>query len=231
MVFVGCSADKVNDTDVLNDFLNEKELVFDNVIACAASNLNDQKVSVFFYPRTGAMNFQYFETETSLSDKNDLENYIKKAYPLKEIFNGYLMKFEIEAETEKWAIVTYEEAGKTHLSNPIRLKQISKPTEYLPENISIGTASEMPLFSWQDGVYSDTKIYFQVVSDVDDNLLSGTYTYDKMFTYYELDNVVLNITKTVPPILKTGDSYNFTLMGVSEDNWVNQFSIVDFEIR
>lgn len=228
---VSCSTDKVVDEDALVSFLDGKELVLDNVIACAASNLDDNKVSVFFYPRTGASNIRYYETLDTLVDKNDFENYKTFNYPLVDLFNGYLKKFEVDGLTEKWVIVTYDEGGKTHLSNPIHLKQNSKPTEYLPTNIMVNTATDMPLFTWDDGIYKDTKIYFQVVSNVQDNLLSGTYTYEKAFRYYDLQNVVLNITKNSPPMLKSNNGYRFTLMGVSEDNWVNQFSIVDFEIK
>jgi len=53
--------------------------------------------------------------------------------------------------------------------------------------------------------------------------LSGTYTFEQHFSYYVLDNVVLNITEETPPVLETATPYNFTLMGVSEDNWVNLF--------
>jgi len=37
-----------------------------------------------------------------------------------------------------------------------------------------------------------------------------------------LGNVVLNVTPTnTTPILEIGKTYDFTLMGVSSDNWVN----------
>ena len=52
------------------------------------------------------------------------------------------------------------------------------------------------------------------------NLISGTYTYEPNFTFYDLSNVVLNITDTSSvPLLKENSTYTFTLMGVSEDNW------------
>jgi hypothetical protein len=70
-----------------------------------------------------------------------------------------------------------------------------------------------------------------VVSDAQNNLLSGTYTYEKRYRYYELDNVVLNITKGVPPALKNNALYNFTLLAVSEDNWVNLFSEIEFNLN
>ena len=89
----------------------------------------------------------------------------------------------------------------------------------------------MPNFSWEDGSYSDTKIYFQVVSDDENNLISGTYTFESMFQFYDLENVVLNITKGTPDMLERSADYNFTLMGVSEDNWVNLFSQKSFRIQ
>jgi len=197
LVLISCSTDAINeDFNTLDNSLASKEVVLDNVIACAASNATDDKVSVFFYPRPGATNIQYFETESSNDDKNLVTQ-------------------------EKWAVVTFDEGGQTHLSNPIRIKHQTKPTEYLPQNITIDATSNMPRFSWRDGRYDDTKIYFQVVSDNQDNLVSGTYTFEKTFQFYNLDNVVLNITKGIPSPLQAGNSYGITLMAVSEDNWVN----------
>jgi len=40
-----------------------------------------------------------------------------------------------------------------------------------------------------------------------------------------LDNVVLNITNDkVVPVIDASENYNFTMMGVSEDNWVIDIS-------
>lgn len=228
---LSCSTDKISDQNILDAYVASNEIVFDNVIACAASNEKDDRVSIFLYPRSRANNINYFETTNDLVDKKDLSKYTLGNSQLTNVFNGYLKKFEIESIEDKWVIVSFEEDGKTHLSNPIHLKKQSKPTVYLPENIMVDATSGMPVFSWRDGQYGDTRIYFQVVSDYQDNLLSGTYTYDKMFVYYELDNVVLNITKTAPPVLSNENPYSFTLMGVSGDNWVNQFSSVEFEIK
>ncbi len=229
---IGCSTDKEQDLVFnLENSLSGKQVERDNVIACAASNENDDLVSVFFYPRDGVTNIRYYETENSKVDKNDFENYYPVEAAQVDVFNGYLKKFEVAVSEEKWVIVSFDENGKTHLSNPIRLKQDTKPTEYVSQNVSFDANTAMPIFSWKDGKYSDTKIYFQVVSDADDNLLSGTYTYEKMFQYYNIENVVLNITKGNPKTLKEDTSYGFTLMAVSEDNWVNLFSEIDFEVN
>ncbi|WP_245224700.1 hypothetical protein [Pseudozobellia sp. WGM2] len=228
-ILVGCSTDMDNRDSTLEESLSDDNPVLNNVIACAASNENDDLVSVFFYPRDGASNVKYFETENVNVDKNDFGNYYRIDLPTTDVFNGYLEKFEVAVSEEKWVIVSFEEGGRTHLSNPIRLKQTTKPTEYLPQNVTVDQIEpRMPVFSWDDGQYSDSRIYFQVVSDVNNNLLSGTYTLDKSFQYYELENVVLNITKGTPSALKANTSYNFTLLAVSEDNWVNLFSEIDF---
>ncbi len=229
--FISCSEDLEQSLETLQSTLEEKTVVVDNVIACAASAKETSLVSVFLYPRSGATNIECYATITETDDKNNYENYIKVDADLKDVFNGYLMKFDINFDSEKWVIVSFIEDGKTHLSNPIRLKQYSKPTEYAVDNITIDTTSAMPTFEWENGTYLDTKIYFQVLSDADNNLISGTYTFDKNFQFYNLDNVVLNITKNNPPELAADTNYIFTLMGVSEDNWVNLFSEKPFVTR
>ena len=224
-----CSTDKDAIEVTLQDALVGEEPIIDNVIACAATNENDNLVSVFLYPRDGASDLQYYETLDARSDKNNFEEYFSRDAPLLDVFNGYLKKFEVFVPEEKWVIVSFREDGKTHLSNPIRLKQNSKPTEYLPQNVSIDTMdATMPSFTWQDGTYQDTKIYFQVLSDVTNDLISGTYTFERQFQFYNLENVVLNITEGTPTGLKPGESHSFTLLAVSEDNWVNLWAKVEF---
>ncbi|PRX56414.1 hypothetical protein [Flagellimonas meridianipacifica] len=236
LILSSCSSDgedeAILDAIRLDSFLEGREVVLDNVIACAASNRNPELVSVFLYPRPGVSNIRYFETSTAEVDKNDFAQYTSKELPLFDVFNGHLLRYEIEPEEEKWVIVSFEEEGDVHVSNPIRLKQLSKPTEYLSENVmtdlSMGT---MPQFTWEDGRFTDSRIYFHVVTNAFNDFLSGTYTFERRFQYYKLDNVVLNITEETPPILTPGTPYGFTLLAVSEDNWVNLFSEIPFELE
>ncbi len=230
---LSCSktADELILVTTLESYLIGEEFAVDNVIACAASHENDALISVFFYPRPGASSFKYFETVDTIGDKNDFENYSLLEFPMINVFNGFLKRFEVSSEKEKWVVVTFEEEGMIHISNPIKLKHKTKPTEYISRNVEINTSTTMPIFLWQDGVFDDTVIYFHVVSDAANNLLSGTYTFEQDFQYYNLDNVVLNITPETPPELISAETYHFTLLGVSEDNWVNLFSEVVFQIE
>ena len=236
LVFLSCSSDDGGATILegsrLDEMLAEREVVLANVIACAASNVDPTKVSVFLYPRPNASNIRYYETVSAEDDKDDFSNYSLREPPLFDVFNGFLLRYEVEPEREKWVIVTFEEGGMVHVSNPIRLKQLSGPTEYLSDNVIVDfSEGNMPQFTWVDGRITDSIIYFHVISDAENELLSGTYTLERQFQYYKLENVVLNITEETPPTLTMDTTYTFTLLAVSEDNWVNLFSEVPFIIE
>ncbi len=227
LFLMSCSNDET-ELATLATYLNTREVVVDNVIACAASNQADDLVSVFLYPRAGATNISYFEATSNAIDKDNFESYEPIAAPLSDVFNGFMKKFDVAIMDEKWVIVTFEEDYKIHVSNPIQIKNRTKPTEYNALHLNIEEKGSNPLFTWEDGLYDDTRIYFQVVSDADDNVLSGTYTFDQFFRYFDLNNVVLNVTPGTPPELQSNDTYVFTLLAVSEDNWVNLFAVRSF---
>jgi len=228
LIALGCSDDKLTDVSSLENFLVDETVEIDNVIACAANSAEAGYVDVFFYPRTNATDFRLFETNDLTVNKNDFSSYTEHIFPIHDVFNGYLKRFQADAEQEKWVIIAFRENGKIHISNPIRLKHKTKPTEVKNTVTVDKTTPNMPTFSWQDGIYDDTAIYFQVITDANNNLLSGTYTYEKMFQYYNLDNVVLNVTRDTPPSLIDNTNYGFTLMAVSEDNWVNLLASFNF---
>ena len=223
-VFFSCSENKEELMPVtLQDYLNlNSSLSVDEVIACAASKESENNTSyIFYYPELGATEIKYFETANIEDDKNNFSLYKEKELPKEDVFNGYLGRFLRTSSTETWCIVTYKTEGKFHKSNPIRLKNITKPTEWT-DMVTLNTSQNlMPKFSWIDGMVKENAIYFQVITDAENNLLSGTYTYEKCFQYYNLSNVVLNVTRNTPPSLIKGKDYGFTMMGVSEDNWVN----------
>jgi len=235
---MGCSSEETDaiENDLPENSLAEtiegREIALSSVIACAGSAEDTSAVRVYLYPRPQATDIRYFETPNANIDPNNFDNYYELQPPRQGLFNNFLQFFEVSPDTEKWAIITFEEAGTLNVSNPIRLKHRTRPTEYLPENVSVTNAIQElnPQFSWVDGTLEDTIIYFQVVSTEQGDLLSGTYTLDRNFQFYVLDNVVLNITEEAPPDLELGVGYRFTLLAVSEDNWVNLFSEISFRL-
>ncbi|MFS4417561.1 hypothetical protein [Maribacter sp. 2307ULW6-5] len=225
---MSCHNEEFPQDDSLAGYLANAEVQMGNVIACAASNQNNGLVSVFLYPRPGATNIRYFEARDGAVARDNFSAYEAVEAPLLDVFNGFLKKFEVSLTNEKWVLVSFEEAGRVHLSNPIKIKNATRPTEYATNKVQVEANTLAPLITWEEGRYDDTVIYFQVVADANGSLISGTYTTDTFFRFYDLDNVVLNITPSAAPQLQDGQVYGVTLMGVSEDNWVNLFATQGF---
>lgn len=224
---IACNQDNSDDTlvviETLADLVAVNTVQIDNVIACASGSETDNEFVAYVYPRPGASDLRFFETTDVMVDKNDYEQYVPGIEESEDLFNGFLKKFTAQSQTEKWVIITFKEEGELHLSNPIRIKHQTQNTIFT-DQVTINQSQEgMPLFSWSAIVSELDAIYFQVVSDSSNEFLSGTYTFEDMFRYYKLDNVVLNVTPDTPPALEKEQSYEFLLMAVSEDNWVNSF--------
>ncbi|MEM8887144.1 MAG: hypothetical protein AAGD28_04085 [Bacteroidota bacterium] len=232
-LFAACEEEvSCGDSDSLSCFLqtHAERSQSKNLRACAAGGqegfLDDPAlpVSVFFYPIPGATEFRYFETDDLSANPDDFSAFKEITLDGLPVFNGYLHRFTRSASTEDtWSRVVYFTPDSVHISNAIRLKDATKPSEFAPELLNIDLSNPLePIFSWTDGRTPENEIYFHVVSDENGTLISGTYTFDKNFQFYNLDNVVLNIRDVDPaPTLTSGETYNFTLMGVSLDNWVN----------
>lgn len=211
-----------------------------NLIACAAGGQQGYfddavyPISIFFYPPPGAREFRYFETETIAVNPDDWSAYQKTALDIDPIFGGYLQRFlRAPVAQDIWCRVTFLKGDSLHVSNAIRIKFANKPTEFAPQLLTVDYSDSLqPLFSWQPGRIDEDAIYFQVVADAQQQLLSGTYTYQRQFRFYDLDNVVLNIRDVTPaPVLIAGENYSFSLMGVSLDNWVNLLIHHEFVAR
>lgn len=209
-----------------------------DLIACAASDQNrvqgslSDSVSIFFLPTSETLEFRYFETENAELDPHDHSLYQEIALDHLPVFGGYLRRFTRQVTTEKkWCIVTYQRGDSLFYSNPILLKSPDLNTEFNSDLLTIDQKETLrPQFSWQDGLVDENVIYFQVISDAEDNLISGTYTIEQSFQFYDLSNVVLNINDvTPPPTLTENEIYYFTLMAVSIDNWVNLIIRVPFD--
>ncbi len=229
LVYSSCTEDdQIIASIQLADVIENQSFQIDNVIACASGSANDDEFIVYLYPRPGVTDIRYFETNSASDDKNDYRLYTEVELPIMDVFNGHIMAFTNQSPNEKWVIVTFMDQGVLQLSNPIRLKHKSQNTLF-SSNIEVDhSESLMPMFNWEEIVNIEDAIYFQVVTDDSNQFLSGTYTFEDKFQYYNLDNVVLNVTEEEPPNLVANERYGFTLMGVSLDNWVNVLGDLDF---
>jgi hypothetical protein len=222
--FLSCEkGENANEFQNLQEYINAySSTPLGEVIACAASEHLDTDVTyVFYYPLIGATDISYFESDEVGIDPNDFSNYIRKELAIEPVFGGKLERFVRTGSNEAWGMVTFVLQGVLHRSNPIRLKNKTKSSEWTDTVAIDFMQSGAPKFSWTDGNIVESVIYFQVIADAQQRFFSGTYTTEKWYQYQNNTNVVLDINTEVPPDLNLGQDYNFTLMGVSEDNWVN----------
>lgn len=231
------------ETEILSDYIERNSnfpLIRDSLIACAAGGQEnfmvdeERPISIFFYPEGNADNFAYFETESIGVDPDDLSQYKNKILPDSPLLNGYLRHFLREAIDQNiWCRVTFIKDEELYISNAIRLKYNDLPTEFNRDLLQLNQDDILsPIFTWEDGLIAENAIYFHVISDTENNLISGTYTFEKQFQFYNLENVVLNIRDVNPsPKLELDEDYKFLLMGVSLDNWVNLIIEESFDTR
>lgn len=231
-LLIGCNKAQ---GDKLSDYSAQYPQSSEWLIACAAGDkdgfADDEKnpISIFFYPEDGATDYKYFATKKLDDDPTDFSNYKEyEGLQSEDVFNGYLKKFKVSSGKEHWGIVTYLANDSLRVSDPIKILHKTSETETDQNLITITENGLEPMFAWTDGTHKENVIYFQVIADKHGNLVSGTYTINKFFNFYDLTNVVINIKEFPVPFLDNGEHYTFTLMAVSDDNWVNVAATKEF---
>lgn len=215
---------------VLSNFIANKIFIENEVIACAASdNVIPETVNVYFYPEEGASNFKLYQSFDD--DAQDFSKYQLIPENSDPFFQGALRVFKVHSDC-KWFVVLFEKNNQIEISTPIRSKVTTRPTVWSLDTFNINQEeSLMPKFTWDVNSAEENAIFFQVLSTEDLSLISGTYTNENNFQYYKLNNVVLNITQGTPPDLVKGETYVFTVMDVSLDNWVNEVIMSSFVVE
>jgi len=240
LLLAGCNRDIEPPRNSLEDYLatNSDLAQVNALIACASGGQSEvfatetHPIAIFFLPEGNARDFRYFETDNIQVDNTDFSAYHETTLNDVPVFGGFLRYFErAPIQEERWSIVTYVEDDALHYSNPIRLKFPEKPTEFNPSLLTFDQSETLsPRFTWVDGNIAENTIYFHVVTDSNGELLSGTYTFDKTWQFYDLSNVVLNVRDvTPPPTLVPNQQYQYTMLAVSLDNWVNLLIQLDFD--
>lgn len=191
--------------------------------AFAASSSGSQSLSyIYYYPLVGFSEMRYYETENTAVDKNNFSNYRRKDLADAAAFGGKLRRFSrTNNNKESWCIVTFVVDEVLYKSNPIKIKNATKPTEWVTD-VSIEYPQTLkPKFTWSDKTYKENTSYFQVFTNSKSIFLSGTFTTEKTFQYNNTANVTSTINLATPAALILNGEYKFTLMGLSDDNWVN----------
>jgi len=223
-MFNSCSKEVGLSGFLLSDYL-EFNSIADDVIACAASDVKKQKIEVYFFPEINTTDYRLYLLDDQGIDKMDFSNYEYQFVDSNISIGNKLRSFKLDAtQKETWAIVTFTQENKISYSTPINLKHKTSPTLY--EN-HVEVDREILSFTWGDLVGADgvkNAIFFEVINDDENNLISGTYTLDNSYIYLDHANVVLTITPNNNQKLDKYKTYEFIVMGVGKDNWVNFIS-------
>mgnify|MGYP001038425303 FL=1 len=226
-LFSACASD--NDEIVprnLGDFIETIPVSnLGGVIAYAAnSEGRDDLNYIFYYPEPGAKDIRYYEAINASIDPLDFSQYRRQVLTVENVFGGKLARFVRDNnETERWCLVTYFLNGVLQISNPILLKNRTQPTQW-KDNLAIDYPRPLnPFFSWTDFETLNNDVYFQAIFETEANeFVSGTYTEEQAFSFYDTTNVMFDINLTTPENLKVDTEYSITVMGVNQtDNWVN----------
>ena len=234
LVLLGCTKDVVSVRSDLESYIEDyKHLDTDYLIACAGGNnasfmgSTETPISIFYYKVDGFEDVQIFET----SDPNytDYSSYHKVDLSHENLFNGRMGRFLSPSISNlRYMIVTYVTDSKIHISEPIRIDAATFPTVDIANELTIQEDSIHPIFNWQNDNVNGNVIYFSLVSDSNDNFISGIYTEVKNWQFYDLTDVVLNVTPTSNPVLDPSSSYQYIHMGVDDNNWVRSFTSKSF---
>lgn len=208
----------------LQEYLDENaSKTIENSLAFAASNSSSQSLTyIYYYPLVGASDMRYYETDNVSVDETDFSNYRRKDLTDEAVYGGKLRRYSRTDDDESWCIVTYVIDEVLYTSEPVKIKNQTKATEWLSEVTDIDVSERLkPTFTWADGTILENEQYLQIFTDSNNDFVSGTFTTDKSFKYYDASNVVATINLDTPADLILNDEYSFTVFGLSADNWVN----------
>ncbi|EAR11785.1 hypothetical protein PI23P_01235 [Polaribacter irgensii 23-P] len=199
---------------------SEKEITVTRAFAGTA-NGNNGETYIYFEPIGAAFDFRYYETEDATVSPDDFSNYKRRSLAIAPQFGGAFQRFSHNSGAEVWCLVTYISEGKLYVSAPIRTKNQTRPTEW-KTTVTIDYSTILkPVFSWLDGSYAESETYFQVFTKKDATLLSGTFTVENTFQFYNESNIIDKIHSGTPEALVLDENYKFFLYGLSSDNWIN----------
>ena len=225
LTFNSCSKELDQPTSLLTQvikFYEGLEVVETTAFAASAEDVDISNTTyIYFYPVEGATNFQYFQTSSANKNPQNLSNYNVRDFEIEDVFDGTLKRFVRTETNDVYSIITYQADGKFYISLPLEFKDQRQRTSYSSVVNVDQTQSLMPKFTWTNSAFSANELYHQVVSDANNQFLTGTYTLAKQFQYGSASNVVNSINPGVIPDLILNDDYNFTLFAIDGNYWVN----------
>lgn len=230
ITYTACAPESPSDSD-LQAYSQFFGLVESDVVSCASTYFvptatNDSDRAIVYY-RTieGQQDVRLWYSDTSDSDFEKFKPLITTETNL---LSGFMGSFEI-SKTIGTIILTLTVGDELHYCEPIHLNSTTQSTA-INSSISVSQPiSTTPTFKWEESLIDPSSIYFQLITiKGEPKAISATYTYETNFTFYDLSNVVFNVTDSLNPTLQSGLEHEIILMSVSDDNWVTEIGRLEF---
>lgn len=183
---------------------------------------------IIFYSNHTDTDFKIYASDSININPNNFSEYTLINYTeiLTHPIDSHYV-YNLEGNTEKWVIVTEETTDNLLVSEPIKINITSSPTNY-HNDLSISKRSlGRAKFDWLDKPDDLNKLFLEILENEDGEINSITYTKENTFTYFNLSNVVTNLSPTDPPQLIENNTYKITVMSIDENNWVK--SVIEKE--
>lgn len=229
VLFVSCDKIKVQ---TLEEFMTAQTLSpSDDLVACAASTL----VLSMDFPPVHTM--VYYKTVEGQGDikvwyseafSQDFSKYQEITVNDVRIHNNFMGSALMNLQSGSIIVSTSTEDEFIY-SKPIEILS-DEITTVIHTDVEVDLANGLnPFFTWPESTVDSESIYFHLIVDmVNDDAITGTYSYENTFTFYDLNNVVFNVTEKENPELLSNTNYLMQVMHVSDNNYVTKITRAEF---
>ncbi|MEO1029870.1 MAG: hypothetical protein AAFX55_00615 [Bacteroidota bacterium] len=194
----------------------------DAIHAFAANDMsNNDHVNIFAVVEDGATDIKFYESDYPNIDAQNFYSYRLMEIQPTVTVDAKVKEFRHTFLRDEWIIMTYKHEGKIKLSSPIRINNLFQQTQYMADIGINQEQSGMPIFDWNVQSYDDNAFFFEIMKGDTSEVLSLTFTNESRFQYFDLANVTLNLSTASPPNLVIGNDYEFMVLDVGLDHWIN----------
>ncbi|WP_111682239.1 hypothetical protein [Winogradskyella tangerina] len=194
----------------------------DAIFTFAGNDLaNSDHTNIYAVIEEGASDIKFYETDTPNINEQDLYRYLLMEIQPTLISDAKIKTFRHTFLRDEWIIMTYKIEDKIKLSSPIRINNLFRQTDYIEDIVIDQGMSGSANFEWSVQSAENNAFFFEIMKDQNDAVLSLTFTNDSHFQYFDLTNVTLNLSQNVPPNLVQDENYEFTVLDIGLDNWIN----------
>ncbi len=204
------------------------------LLACGCEEgVDDHKIyTTIFYPVKGVTTYQLYMTDSIGKDKNDLREYHKVVVKVDSMFQGKLLRIDLEPPKRAvYSKVIGLGKDTIYVSDAIRvdLPMVSTPRSIDFVHVEQDTSTFAQLYQWNHVQFENPKAFLTLLSDTSGSVYSCAYTKRRNFVVDDLSTMDRVIYPRDPAKKNPGD-LNLLWMCVNWDNWITHLCSRKIEV-